>query len=74
MMRIHDIFHVSFLRKYIAHPAHILKYPEVKITSDLEHEVQLEKIFPLTEKQLRNRTIPLVKVQWDGHSMEGAIW
>ena len=29
---VHDIFHVSMLRKYIADPSHILRYPEVKVT------------------------------------------
>ena len=39
MARIHNVFYLSMLRKYIADPAHILKYPEVEITSDLRHEV-----------------------------------
>ena len=32
---VHDIFHVSMLRKYIADPSHILRYPEVEVTPDL---------------------------------------
>ena len=39
MDAIHDVFHVSMLRKYIADPTHILKYSEVEITKDLNHEV-----------------------------------
>ena len=39
MTRIHDVFHVSILRKFIADPAHILKHAEVEIISDQEHEV-----------------------------------
>ena len=39
MFGLHDVFHVSMLRKYVADPAHILKYPEVEITPDLKHEV-----------------------------------
>ena len=39
MTRIHDVFHVSMLRKFIADPAHILKHAEVEIISDQEHEV-----------------------------------
>ena len=42
-MAVHDVFHVS-MRKYIADPAHILKYSEVEITKDLKHEVQPENI------------------------------
>ena len=64
MTGIHDVFHVSMLRKYIANPSHILKYLEFEIIFDLEHEVKPKKILAHSEKQLRNRTIPLVKVQW----------
>ena len=39
MTAIHDVFHMSMLRKYIADPAHILTYPKVEITKDLKHEV-----------------------------------
>ena len=39
MSGLHDVFHVSILRKYIADSAHILKCPEVEITPGLKHEV-----------------------------------
>ena len=63
MSVLHDVFHVSMLRKYVADPAHICKYPEVEITLDLKHEVRPEKIIGRSEKQFRNRAIPLVKVK-----------
>ena len=63
MSGLHNVFHVSMLRKYVADPAHILKYPEVEITTDFKHEVRPEKILGQSEKQLRNRVIPLVKVK-----------
>ena len=62
MAAVYDVFHVSMFRKYIANPSHILKYPEVEITKDLKHEVQLEKILDRSEKQLRNKKIPVVKI------------
>ena len=52
---VHNVFHVSMLRKYIADPAHILKYPEVEITKYLSHEVQREKILDRSEKHVRNK-------------------
>ena len=39
MTVVHDVFHVSMLRKYIDDPTHILKYLEVEITKDLNQEV-----------------------------------
>ena len=69
---VHDVFHVSMLRKYIADPVHILTYQEMEITKDLNHKVQPEKILDCSEKQLRNKKIPLVKIQWKGHIVDEA--
>ena len=44
MAVVHDVFHVCMLRKYIADPAHILKYLGVEITKDLKQEVHPKKI------------------------------
>ena len=74
MTAIHDVFHVSMLRKYIADLAHILKYPEEEITKDLNHEVKPEKILDRSKKQLRNKKIPLVNIQWKGHTVDEATW
>ena len=74
MSGLHDVFHVSMLRKYAADLAHILKYQKVEITPDLKHEVRPEKILGRSEKQLRNRAIPLVKVKWEGHSAKEVTW
>ena len=74
MSGLHDVFHVSMLRKYVSDPAHILRYPEVEITPDHKHEVQPEKILGRSEKQLRNRAIPLLKVKWEGYSAKEATW
>ena len=37
---IHDIFHVSMLRKYILDPSHMLEAPLVELREDLSFEVQ----------------------------------
>ena len=59
--RIHDVFHVSMLRKYIPDPSHVL----------IEQPVQ---ILDRREQVLRNKTIPLVKVLWRSHTVEEATW
>ena len=38
--RIHDVFHVSMLRKYIFDPSHVLEAPSVEFNEDLLIEVQ----------------------------------
>ena len=36
--RIHDVFHVSMLRKYIPDPSHVLTEQPVKIQENLTYE------------------------------------
>ena len=38
MSQIHNVFHVSMLRKYIANPSHILKNKLVELKADLSYE------------------------------------
>ncbi|XP_073026627.1 uncharacterized protein [Primulina eburnea] len=67
---IHNVFHVSMLRKYEPDPSHILNVEDVELDSSLsyvEHPVQnLDR----KERQLRSKTIPLVLVQWSRHGRE----
>ena len=38
LARIHDVFHVSMLRKYIADPSHVLRDQLVELKEDLTYE------------------------------------
>ena len=60
--RIHDIFHVSMLRKYTFDPSHVLEAPPIELKEDLSFEVQLIGIIDQKLKELRNKVIPIVKV------------
>ena len=68
MAQIHDLFHVSMLRRYRYDPVHILKHQEVEITNDLSYIKEPIKIIGYKIKQLWNREIPLVKVLRRNHS------
>ena len=39
LSRIHNVFHVSMLRKYILDPSHILEAPPIELEGDLPFEV-----------------------------------
>ena len=71
--RIHDIFHVSMLHKYIPDPSHVLIEQPMEIQKNLKHEEEPVKILHRREQVLRNKTIPLVKVLWRSHTVEEAI-
>ena len=72
--RIHDVFHVSMLRKYIPDPSHILTEKPVEIRENLTYEEEPVQILDRQEQVLRNKTIPLVKVLWRSHTVEEATW
>ena len=72
--RVHNVFHISMLRKYIPDPSHVLKTPEIELRDDLSYEEQPVQILGREEKELRNKTISLVKIQWRNHLVEEATW
>ncbi|XP_073153322.1 uncharacterized protein [Henckelia pumila] len=71
---IHDVFHVSMLRNYEPDPSHVLRTKDVELDSSLSYVEQPMQILDRKEKQLRNKTIHLVLVQWSRHGKEEATW
>ena len=74
LSRVHNVFHISMLRKYIPDPSHVLEAPEIELRDDLSYEEQPVQILGREEKELRNKTISLVKVLWRNHLVEEATW
>ncbi|KAE8714558.1 hypothetical protein F3Y22_tig00110195pilonHSYRG00185 [Hibiscus syriacus] len=74
MEKIHDVFHVSMLRRYRSDPSHIVTPEEIEVHPDLTYEEEPIQILAHEVKQLRNKTIPLVKVLWRNHRVEEATW
>ncbi|XP_073138577.1 uncharacterized protein [Henckelia pumila] len=78
MSRIHNVFHVSQLRKYIPDPSHVLESAPLIIEGNLNEELKYEevpiRIVDTKDQVLRRRTIFYVKVQWSNHSKREATW
>ncbi|KAA0063130.1 hypothetical protein E6C27_scaffold381G00040 [Cucumis melo var. makuwa] len=74
LAQIHDVFHVSMLRKYIPDPSHALQEQPVELKEDLSYVEEPVKILDRKEQVLRNKTIPLIKVLWRHHGAEEATW
>ncbi|KAJ8750345.1 hypothetical protein K2173_014260 [Erythroxylum novogranatense] len=72
LSQIHDVFHVSMLRRYRSDPSHIIQASEVQLRDDLSYEELPVEILDTKEKVLRNKTVQLVKVLWRNHSVEEA--
>ena len=61
MEKIHNVFHIYQLRKYVPDPSCVLSYPPEQIHEDLSYTEEPVQILDHNVKQLRNKTIPLVK-------------
>jgi len=62
LSNLHNVFHVSQLRKYIASPNHVLESDEVQVREDLTMPVRLVHILDTQVKQLRGKELKMVKV------------
>ena len=74
LSKIHNVFHISNLRKYIPNSKHVIEYKPLQIQENLSYEEIPIKILDRKEQVLRTKTIPLVKVLWRNHSTKEATW
>ena len=70
----HDVFHVSRLKRYCPDPQHVLDTEEVELQEDLSFKEEPVKILDRKVKVLRMKTVPLVKVLWLYHDIREATW
>ena len=61
---VHDVFHVSQLRKCLGDHDQVLDQQEVQLQPDLTYEEQPVRVIDQREKKLRNQKIPLVRIEW----------
>ena len=57
LSRIHPVFHVSTLRKYISDPSHVLQSQAVELSEDLTYEQYIVEIVNRQVRQLRIKDI-----------------
>mgnify|MGYP003702227233 CR=1 FL=1 len=70
----HNVFHVSMLREYIRDPLHEIEPTHVLLKDDYTYEEWLIQIVNRRIKRLRNKGIPLVKVDWQNHEGTFPTW
>ncbi|XP_073138368.1 uncharacterized protein [Henckelia pumila] len=71
---VHNVFHISMLRKYVANYSHVIRHEPVEWTPDLSYEDMHVQILDRQVRRLRNREIPMVKVLWRNQLVEKATW
>ena len=70
----HDVFHVSQLRRYIPDPSHVIQIDDVQVRDNLTVETLPMRIEDREVKQLRGKEIALVKVAWGGPADGNITW
>nr|CAD1820294.1 unnamed protein product [Ananas comosus var. bracteatus] len=61
-------------RKYVFDPSHVIDFTPLEIGEDLSYEERPVRILARESRELRNRVIPFVKVQWSNHEEREATW
>ncbi|GMJ07742.1 hypothetical protein HRI_004443400 [Hibiscus trionum] len=72
--KIHDVFHVSMLRKYRSDPSHVMPIEEIELNPDLSYDEEPIEILATDKNVLCRRSIELVKVLWRHRGVEKATW
>ena len=71
---VHDVFHVSQLKKCLRVPEEQIPLEELPVKEDLTYEEFLVKILEMTERVTRSRVIKMCKVQWNRYTEDEATW
>ncbi|KAK8934166.1 hypothetical protein KSP39_PZI014581 [Platanthera zijinensis] len=71
---LHDVFHISVLRKAVQEPSQVLAVDQVPVEEGLTTKVKPISIEDFEVKRLRNKEIRMVKVRWDSCGREELSW
>jgi hypothetical protein len=74
LSNLHDVFHVSQLRKYVSDPSHFLETDDIPLKPNISYQLKPMRILDRGEKTLRNKVIPLVKVLWENIYSSKVTW
>ena len=71
---IHEVFHVSMLRKYTPDLAHVVDWGEITADTDGIFKEGPVRILDSRDQVLQRKTVRLVKVLWQHRGVEEATW
>ncbi|XP_074297815.1 uncharacterized protein LOC141628595 [Silene latifolia] len=74
LARVHNVFHVSQLRKYVSDPTHVLAAETVEMDGNLSYVEVAKEILDTKVTKTRNNEIALVKILWSNHNVNEATW
>ena len=74
LLGVHDVFHVSQLKRCLRVTEEQLPLEELDIKGDLTYTEYPLKILGVAERITQSKNIRMCKVQWNRHSEDEATW
>ena len=74
MSGVHEVFHVSMLRRYTPDPAHVVDWGEIEVDTDGTFKEGPVCIVDSQDQVLRRKTVRLVRVLWRHRRVEESTW
>jgi hypothetical protein len=71
---VHDVFHVSQLKKCLRVPEEQLPMEELNINENLTYSEYPIRILETSRRSTQSKVINMCKVQWSHHSEDEATW
>jgi hypothetical protein len=71
---VHDVFHVSQLKKCLRVPEEQIPMEDLDDKKDLLYQEHPVRILETSERVMRNKRIKMCKVQWSHHTEDEATW
>jgi hypothetical protein len=71
---VHDVFHVSQLKKCLRVPEEQAPIEGLDVQEDLTYIEHPVKILETSERVTRNKRIKMCRVQWSHHTEDEATW
>jgi hypothetical protein len=71
---VHNIFHVSQLKKCLKAPVDVVLLEVTPLKADLTYPEHPIKILDQKDRITRQKTVKFFKIQWSNHSEEEAMW
>ncbi|XP_074299793.1 uncharacterized protein LOC141630960 [Silene latifolia] len=72
--RVHNVFHVSQLHKYVSDPSYVLEAEMIELDDALTYVKMPNEILDQRVRKTRRSETVLVKVLWSNHLVEEATW
>jgi hypothetical protein len=71
---VHNVFHVSQLKKCLCVPEEQIPMEDLSASEDLSYQECPIKILETSERVSQNKNVKMSKVQWSHHTEEEATW